>query len=175
MVKGFINIIISCLLLFTPFNRLIAQTSIPKAQAMFIYNFSRLVEWPANYRSGPFIIASLGNSPVADELETYTNGKKVGTQDIQIVRYKTVQEITNCHILFVPFGRTKQLAEILSAIENKSVLIITEKNGALNEGAAINFLLLSDKIKFEIKGDNFTKYDLKYSSKLQEMANSGSQ
>ncbi len=174
MVRSTLNIIVSGLLLFIASHRLNAQTSIPKAQAMFIYNFSRLVEWPDNYRAGAFIIASLGNSPVADELEVYTNGKKVGTQEIQIVRYKTVQEITNCHILFVPLGRTKQMAEILNTIQNKSILIITEKNGALNEGAAINFILLSDKIKFEISGDNITKYGLKYSAKLQEMATGGS-
>jgi hypothetical protein len=159
------------LLLFVSSGKAKAQTSIPKAQAMFLYNFSRLVEWPTNYRSGPFIIASLGATPVADELKTYTSGKKVGTQEIQIITYKTIQDITDCHILFIPFGKTKQMAEIIAAVQNKSILIITEKTGALKEGAGINFILLSDKIKFEINGDNITKYGLKYSAKLQEMAN----
>jgi hypothetical protein len=151
-----------------------AQTAIPKAQAMFIYNFSRLVEWPIAYKSGPFIIGVLGGSSVADELEVYALGKKVGTQEIQIERYKTLQEIKTCHILFIPFSRTKQMAEILNLVQGKNILLITEKNGALNDGAAINFVLLSDKIKFEMRSENITKYGLKYSSKLQEMANAGS-
>ncbi|MBN1415364.1 MAG: YfiR family protein [Bacteroidales bacterium] len=151
-----------------------AQTGIAKAQAMFIYNFSRLVEWPLSNRSGYFVIGVYGVSSVADELETYAMGKKVGTQDIQIKRYKTLQEITTCHILFIPFARTKQMDEIVNAVQGKSVLLITEKNGALNAGSAINFVLLSDKIKFEMDPGNFTKYGLKYSSKLQEMATAGS-
>jgi hypothetical protein len=151
-----------------------AQTGIPKAQAMFIYNFSRLVEWPLNYKSGPFIIGVYGGSSVADELETYAQGKKVGTQDIQIKRFKTLQEITVCHILFIPFARTKQMAEILAALQGKNTLLITEKNGALSEGSAINFVILADKIKFELQTENITKYGLKYSSKLQEMSNAGS-
>jgi hypothetical protein len=151
-----------------------AQTGIPKAQAMFIYNFSRLIEWPMAYKTGPFIIGVLGSSTVADELEVYAMGKKVGTQDIQIKRYKTVQEIATCHILFIPFSRTKQLAEIQSALQGKNTLLITEKNGALGEGAAINFVILADKIKFELQTENVTKYGLKYSSKLLEMANAGS-
>lgn len=172
MSKKFLKITsVIYLLLIILAGKTTAQTSIPKAEAMFIYNFSRLVEWPSNYRTGPFIIASLGTSPVADELKIYTAGKKVGIQEIQIINYKTVQEITNCHILFVPFGKTKQMAEIIAAVQDKSILIITEKNGALNEGSAINFILLSDKIKFEINGNNITKYGLKYSAKLQEMAN----
>ena len=151
-----------------------AQTVIPKAQAMFIYNFSRLIEWPVAYKTGPFIIGVLGNSSVADELETYTLGKKVGIQEIQVKKYKTVQEIAICHILFIPFARTKQLGEIQQALQDKNTLLITEKGGALTEGSAINFVLLADKIKFEIQTDNITKYGLKYSTKLQEMAKAGS-
>jgi hypothetical protein len=146
------------------------QTTIPKAQTLFIYNFSRLIEWPANYRTGPFIIGVLGASEVTIELEAYTKGKKVGAQDINIIRYKTPQEITTCHILFVPFAKTKQVPEILGILNGKSTLIITEKAGALDEGSAINFVILQDKMKFELKLENAVKFGIKFSSKLQEMS-----
>ena len=146
------------------------QTTIPKAQTLFIYNFSRLIEWPANYRTGPFVIGILGTSEVANELVIYTKGKKVGTQDITIMHYKTPQEIANCHILFVPYSRTKQMPELIGALGGKSTLIITEKNGALDEGAAINFVILGDKMRFELKPENATKFGIKFSSKLQEMS-----
>ncbi len=35
---------------------------ISDAQAMFIYNFSRLVKWPANATQDDFIIGVLGNN-----------------------------------------------------------------------------------------------------------------
>ncbi|OFY50884.1 MAG: hypothetical protein A2Y87_10705 [Bacteroidetes bacterium RBG_13_46_8] len=149
-----------------------SQMGIPKAQAMFIFNFCRLTEWPASYRTGPFKIAVLGTTAVADELEMYTRGKKVGTQEIQVIRFKAAEDISSCHILFVPFSRSKQLTEIASSLQGagKSVLIITEKNGALNEGSAINFIIQEDKLKFELKGENASKNGIKVSSKLQEMA-----
>jgi hypothetical protein len=150
-----------------------AQMGIPKAQAMFIFNFSRLVEWPATYRNGPFVIGVLGATTVGDELDMYTKGKKVGVQDIQIARFKSVQEISTCHILFVPFAKSRQMAEIFSAIQGKSILIITEKNGALNEGSAINFIVLEDKLKFELKAENASRYGIKLSSKLTEMSLAG--
>lgn len=149
------------------------QTSIPKAQSLFIYNFSRLIEWPANYRTGDFIIGILGTAEVAGELEAYTKGKKVGVQNIQVIRYKTPAEIQQCHILFVPFVRTKQLPEVLSVLGNKSTLIVTEKSGALNDGAAINFIILEDKMKFELKAENANKTGIKFSAKLQEMSGGG--
>src|SRR4030042_3322637 len=146
------------------------QTAIPKAQTLFIYNFSRLIEWPASDRTGNFVIGTLGTTEVATELETYTKGKKVGTQNIEIIRYKTPAEIQNCHILFVPFARTKQVSEVLAALKGKSTLIITEKSGGLDEGAAINFIIVQDKMRFELKPENATKFNIKFSSKLHEMA-----
>jgi len=146
------------------------QTTIPKAQTLFIYNFSRLIEWPVNYRTGNFIIGILGTTEVAVELEAYTKGKKVGTQSIEIIRYKAPSEIQNCHILFVPYARTKQVTEVVAAMNGKSTLIITEKNGALDDGAAINFVIIQDKMKFELKPENANKYGIKFSSKLQEMS-----
>jgi len=171
MKKAFILVFIMAVIS----NMSYSQMGIPKAQAMFIFNFCRLIEWPASYRTGTFKIAVLGTSAVADELEIYTQGKKIGSQEIQIIRFKSPEEINSCHILFVPFARSKQLTEISSACNSagKSILIITEKNGALNEGSAINFIIQEDKLKFELKGENASKYGIKVSSKLQEMAMMG--
>ena len=146
------------------------QTGIPKAQAMFIYNFSRLIEWPPAYKSGAFVIGVFGTSNVADELEGYTTGKKVGAQSIIVQRIKSVDELSKCHILFVPFSRTKQLEEIVAKISGLSTLVITEKKGAIDLGSAINFLIIGDKLKFEFKQANASKYGIKVSSRLQEMS-----
>jgi hypothetical protein len=149
---------------------LFAQTEIPRAQAMFIYNFSRLIEWPGEYKSGPFIIAIMGSGPALTELESFSNGKSVGSQPITVKKVDVSGDLPNCHILFIPFGKTKDLANILSKLQNKSTLVITEKNGAVESGSAINFVVVGDKLKFEIKPGNITKYNLKVSSKLSEMA-----
>lgn len=146
------------------------QTAISKAQTLFIYNFSRLIEWPSNYRTGNFVIGTLGTTEVSDELEAYTKGKRVGTQTIEIIRYKNPEEIQTCHILFIPFARTKQISEVLDKIKGKSTLVITEKSGGLDDGAAINFVIVQDKMRFELKPENATKYGIKFSSKLNEMA-----
>jgi hypothetical protein len=165
------KIIINVILLFIIFpGVLLAQTGIPRAQAMFIYNFSRLVEWPAAYKSGPFVIGIFGSSSIANELNSYTSGKKVGAQAITVQELRSVDEISKCHILFIPFSRTKQIEEIVNKVTNMSTLLITEKNGAIDLGSAINFLIIGDKLKFEIKQTNASRYGIKVSSKLQEMA-----
>jgi hypothetical protein len=147
-----------------------AQLGIPKAQAMFIYNFSRLIEWPTNYKSGPFIVGVLGSSSTFDELESFTVGKNVGQQPISVVKFSSSEDISNCHILFVTFSKTKELPNILAKLQGRSTLIISEKNGAIENGSAINFTIIEDKLKFEFKPENATKYQIKFNSKLNEMA-----
>jgi hypothetical protein len=150
--------------------RVFSQTEIPKAQAMFIYNFSRLIEWPANFKSGPFIIGVFGSSLTYDELKSFVVGKNVGTQPISVIKFTAVTEISNCHILFIAFSKTKELPNILPLLQGKSTLIVTEKNGSIDNGSAINFSIIGDKLKFELKPDNATKYQIKLNSKLNEMA-----
>lgn len=165
------HVSISILVIFLFFSNVIqGQTGIPKAQAMFIYNFSRLIEWPPAYKSGSFVIGVYGSSNVANELDAYTSGKKVGAQAITVQRIRSVEEISKCHILFVPFSRTKQLTSIVAKVSGLSTLLIAEKKGAIDLGAAINFLIVGDKLKFEFKQANASKYGIKVSSRLQEMS-----
>ncbi|MBN1951974.1 MAG: YfiR family protein [Bacteroidales bacterium] len=147
-----------------------SQTDISRAEALFIYNFSRLIEWPANYKTGPFVIGVIGNSPISGQLEGFTSGKQVGSQPIQVKKFSSAAEISTCHILFVPFSETKNLESMLPKLSGKSTLVITEKGGAIDEGAAINFVVIGDKLKFELSPGNISTRQMQMSSKLNEMA-----
>ncbi len=146
-----------------------AQASIQKAQAMFIYNFSRLIEWPGA-ASGDFVIGVLGSPDLSTHLRDYTAGKKAGAQSISIQEYRDVAGISNCQILFVTYGKTRDLSDIQSKIGSQPTVIITEKRGAIDDGATLNFLIVGNSLKFEIKPSNATSKGIKMSSKLQEMA-----
>jgi hypothetical protein len=147
-----------------------SQTSVAQAQAIFIYNFTRLIEWPGEFKTGDFVIGIYGSSELFNEVKPYTTSKMVGNQAIKVVKFTSVEEISKCHIIFVGFGKTKELAAILAKLGNNSTLIITEKNGGLENGAAINFTLVEDKLKFELKAGNASKYGLKIHSNLENMA-----
>ena len=107
---------------------------------------------------------------ILKELMSYTAGKSVGQQAITVNQFNSTSNIDKCHILFVPFAKTKNMGEVLSALGDKSTLIITEKAGAIEAGSAINFQTIGDKLKFEMKQSNATKYGIKVSAKLAEMA-----
>ena len=150
--------------------RIFSQTSVAQAQAVFIYNFTRFIEWPKEYWTGDFKIGIYGSSELYDDLKSFTSGKIVGQQPISILKFSKLDDIADCHILFVAYGKTKDMDAIVSKLGSFKTLIITEKNGALETGSAINFVIADDKLKFELKIGNATKYGLKINSKLEEMA-----
>lgn len=151
-------------------NNLFSQSSIPAAQSVFIYNFTRLIEWPAEYKTGDFNIGVYGSVEVFNELKNYTNAKMVAAQPIKVVKFNSLAEISKCHILFVAYGKTKELTDIVSKLSSGSTLIVTENRTAIEKGASVNFIIVEDKLKFELKSSNASKVGLKVHSNLENMA-----
>src|ERR1035437_3890901 len=147
-----------------------AQTSVAEAQAIFMYNVTRLIEWPADCKAGDFVIGVYGSGDVFFQLNNYMSGKKVGSQPIKVYKFTYITDITKCHILFVSLNKSKELLTIMGIVGANKTLVITEKRGCLNEGAAINFLIVDDKLKFELKVSNASKSGLKVHSNLEAMA-----
>ncbi len=117
------------------------NAQVPKLQSIFIYNFTKYIEWPASYTSGNFIIGVLGQSPLTKELNNLSKTKKVLNQPIVINKFKNI-----------------------------STLIITEKKGMAKQGAGINFVIVNNKQKFELNKANISKYNLKVSPNLINLA-----
>lgn len=147
-----------------------AQTSNSKVQSVFIYNFTKMVSWPAAYQSGDFIIGVIGTSPIIAELETMAQTKKVGNQNIVVQKFATSGDITKCHILFVPASQTAKLGDISAKLAGISALVVTESEGAAKNGATINFVIVDNKQRFELNESNANKRGLKVGADLAKLA-----
>lgn len=152
------------------FIKVSAQSTIPAAQSVFIYNFTRLTEWPAEFKSGDFVIGVFGSGEVFTELKNYTAGKMVGAQPIKVLKFGSAAEITKCHILFVAYGKTKEIPDAIAKLGGQGTLIVAENRAAIEKGAAINFVIVEDKLKFELKTANASSAGLKIHSNLENMA-----
>jgi hypothetical protein len=144
-----------------------------KYKALFIYNFTKQIEWPESEKSGDFVICVVNHSELYNQLVTITNGKKVGNQNIIIKKLKGIEEVEKCHILFLSTSSSSgsNMESILSKIGNNSAtLIVTERSGMTTKGACINFLIQEDKIKFELSKSNASQRGLKISSYLENIA-----
>ena len=155
----------------------IVSISVCKAQdakykALFIYNFTKHIEWPASEKTGDFIICVVNQNEVLNQIKTVTNGKTVGAQSITTVGVKSIDEISKCHILYLSFADSKadKLEVVKEKLGNSAALIITDRPGSLKNGSCINFLLVDDKIKFELNKKALADKKLPVDSYLEGIA-----
>ncbi len=158
-----IFILISAIALFGKFDAL-AQND--KFKALFIYNFTKYIEWPKEYEQGEFVIGILGSSSIVTELESISGKRKVGMQDIVVQQFNSVGDIRKCHILYIPPSKTSSLSEVLPKVHGTSTLIITDAPGLALKGAAINFVVKGNKQDFEINPQKFEEAKLKLNNTL---------
>jgi hypothetical protein len=145
-------------------------SNVNQAQSLYIYNFSRLIQWPAGNQTGDFVIGVIGNEKLYNSLITYVANKKVGSQAIVIKKFDTPESLTRCHIVFVGNSKVAAFEDVLSRLHGSNSLIITEKKGMINFGSAIDFFMDQDKLKFVINSGNAEKYNLTVSKSLEDMA-----
>jgi hypothetical protein len=142
-----------------------------KIKAVFIYNFTKYIEWPAVAQVGEFKIGILGDNPTLfSELDKMSKVKKVNNRSFSISSFGAVSEIESPHILYIPSDKTDLLSDAVSRFKGKSTLIVTEKPGLAQKGSGINFVILGNRQKFELNKTNVSQQNLKVASALENIA-----
>lgn len=141
-----------------------------KMHTVFIFSFTRYIQWPDAYNNGDFEIMVLGDSPIVDDLKSMAQVKKVGERNIKITKIKAPSEIRKCNILFVPASKSDQIAEILGKVTSQSILVVTEEPGLGVKGSNVNFITKDGKLAFELNQGAATKQGLKVSNELSRLA-----
>jgi hypothetical protein len=138
--------------------------------ATLIYRFTKYIDWPANKKSGDFIIGILGDSPLYDDLKSFTSNKTVGSQKIVVTKITGSKNYSNCHILFISEEESGDLKKIAELTSGAPVLLITEYNGLAHKGSCFNFITVNDRLKLEINKNNVEQRYLHIASELLELA-----
>lgn len=139
-----------------------------KVKAAFLYNFTKLVEWPTNTFAtdrSPLIIGVLGRDPFGKELDTITAGRAVNGHALQPIRFSAVEQITNCQVLFIAESERRKLDSILDALQGKPVLTVGDLKGFESRGM-ISLVKSNDNINLRINLEAAEAAGLRLSSRL---------
>jgi hypothetical protein len=141
-----------------------------KMRAMYVYQFTKYIEWPASTKQGSFIVGVLGSTHVYQELLTSTANKKVGTQNLEVINYTNLSAVEKCQILLVSKENADNIKDIVNKTKSNHTLVVTEKAGMAKLGAAISFIVQENKQKFELSKQNAEKNELRISANLETLA-----
>ena len=146
------------------------EISEPTIKALFIYNFTKYVEWPVEKDHNNIVIGFYGPSAVIDELKKICLNKKVKDRAIEIRQANDISEAEKCDIFFIPQDENDMFKYINERLNGKGVLIVTEEKGMAQKGAAINIIEQDNKVRFELNENAIKKSGLKISSQLLALA-----
>ena len=147
----------------------VGQTEIPRAQANFIYNFTKFFDWPQSEKTGDFVIGVLGSRTLANELTKVTKGKKNVTQNIVVKYFGNENDVTKCHVIYIDALKSKSISNIHTKT-GIHCLIISNSVVAIENGSIIKFVLEGERLIYEFSKTNALKHGLKFHSKVSEMA-----
>ena len=142
-------------------------------KAVFLFNFAQFVEWPAHAfpdPKSPLVIGVLGRDPFGAHLDEVVAGETINQRPLVIQRYRRVEEITTCHVLFISQSEIPRLERILPQLAGRSILTVGDGESFARRGGVIRFLMERNKIRFRINLTAAKEMNLVISSKVLRSA-----
>jgi len=147
---------ISSLLLFAaaapvhPDQGLPDDDTVAMIKANYLYQFSNNNNWPAETKKGKFSVGIYGNPSVYSIMAEKYGAKPIGSQTLDVVSVSAINVAQPLHVLYVDKTKKAELAKAIKEYSNKSTLIVTNWEGALAQGAQINFKNVDGSVRYEL-------------------------
>jgi hypothetical protein len=163
------SLLACCVILFS------AQTQIAReyqVKAVFLFNFAQFVEWPASsfQETKTIVIGVLGEDPFGPYLDEAVRGEEVNGHPLIVQRYRNVDEIKACHILFISTAEAQQLKQVFASLKSRSILTVSDADNFTKQGGMIRFITEDRKTRIRINLSATKDADLTISSKLLRLA-----
>ena len=142
-------------------------------KAAFLYKFPAYVEWRQGAfaePASPVVIGVLGAADVAEQLTAMAAARKAGERPIEIRQLRAGDALEGVHVLFVGREQSGRVAGLAPAAQRRGILLVTDYDGALDDGSAINLVVIDNRVRFEVSLGATEKSGLKLSSRMLSVA-----
>jgi hypothetical protein len=140
-----------------------------QVKAVFLFNFAEFVDWPPSAfpsPQSPLIIGVLGDDPFGPYLDEAVQNERVNDRPLVIHRYRRVEDIAECHILFIGLRQPEQIQDAISGLKGRSILTVGDADGFSKLGGMIRFVVENSRIRLRINLTAAKAAGLTISSKL---------
>ena len=142
-------------------------------EAAYLIAFGKFVEWPPAAFSdpgSPMIIGVVDADPIGEILDLEVVGRQVQGHPLEVRRWDHVNDVGNCHILFISTSELRSFSRQWSRLNATPALTVAESETFLSQGGMIRLILDKQKVRFEISNISARKAGLKISSRLLALA-----
>jgi hypothetical protein len=143
-----------------------------EVKAVFLLNFLQFVDWPSNAFDGPvspIVIGVLGDDPFGSLLDDVVRGEVVKGRQVTVARFRRVEDIKTCHVLFVSPSEAAMNEHILTTLSRRPMLTVGETERFTARGM-VRFLTERNRIRLEVNPGLAKSAGLTISSNLLRAA-----
>jgi hypothetical protein len=144
-----------------------AQSNIYKLHSLFIYNFTKHVQW-TNIDDG-FTIGVFGSENALKEVKANFAGKKFSGKDIQIIKVSGIGEANASQLIYTPKSNANKILNLFEDADKNNTLFVSEDD-FIENGFPISFVINGSKLGFKVSKKNLEACGLKISSSLLSLA-----
>jgi len=142
-------------------------------KAAYVFNFSKLVDWPANVFTGPddalrFCVFGKG-SDFFRQLSGFV-GQTVNNREIEVKRYYKVQYASRCNVIYVSRSEYRVLGNLLDTVRKQPILTISDIPEFIALGGMLELRQQGSKVQFLANRQCVTRAKLTISSELLALA-----
>jgi hypothetical protein len=138
-------------------------------KAAFLCKFGNYIAAPAAAAEQPFVIGALASDAVVDELAEAAKGQTAQGRPIAVRRLPGPTALEGVGIVFVARSHAAQAPAVIAAAKGKPILTVTEADrGGI--GSIVNFVVVEDKVRFDIALEAAEANNLKISARLLAVA-----
>jgi hypothetical protein len=149
------------------------QASENRVKAAFVYKFGDYIEWPPeafDTSDSPLVIGVVGADATADELSRIAAGHTIGGRKVAVKKLRYGDSLSGLHVVFIGRSDTRRVTAAIEASKGRPALTITETIDGLKLGSVINFVVVANKVRFDVALPSAEASRLKISSRLLAVA-----
>ncbi len=134
---------LGCLLFFQAHSYAAAEVSREfQIKAALLQWLPYYIEWPPAAfaaKDTPLLIGILGPDPFRQVLVDLLK-KKVGDREVKVVRFDSVEDLRDCHILYVNLPDRRDVQRALDLVHGKPVLTVSDQDRFNEQGGMVSLL-----------------------------------
>jgi hypothetical protein len=142
-------------------------------KAAYLLNFGKFVRtFRTEAPRSSFDICMLGHDPMGSSLDALASNSTIDGRPVRITHLPDISDAKSCEILFLGAAEENRIREDLAILGNADILTVSDAPDFLQHGGMIQFVLVSNHVRFAVNLDAVNHTHLVLSSELLRVASS---
>ena len=144
-----------------------AQGNVYKLHSLFIYNFTKHVQW--SEVGDTFTIGVYGSQNALKEVQANFSGKSFSGKEIRVINIASVGDANASQLVYMPKSNKNKILNIFEDANKSNTLFVSEDD-LIEHGFPISFIIEGAQLGFKVSRNNLKASGLKISTSLLSLA-----